>query len=544
MRLASKLAAALAVFFCCLSGFGQAAPISGQAVDQNGVPIPFAQVRVCSVTSSGTPCTPTTFIYYDYNLQNVAPNPYTTDQYGNYTVYAPALAAPNLYVVQLSPASGVTWTYVQNGPYCSLSGCTFTGPVTAPYFNATQSPYYEVNGVQLASTNLLDTTNIAYINKANTFTGSPQTAPVINATTGFQNAGAAALNHVLLGNGTEYVDSATIPYSIISGGSGAGPFSNTGVPCPTNNFSSINCTPTQMVTALDGAAILTAPISVQTITYNVNDTNSIIISNPNTGDNAAAEYQATNGTDFAYFGIAGTGTSLPGAVSFISSNAIAPMVFQTGGGGILLNAPSTTLAGAFNFAADVGLANSYVVIPANCVSAVTPGDIVYFQAGNASTGASSLTYCSGGPAPLVKYASTALGVGDILANSFYGAMFDGADWHLLNSSYQYTPPPTESDQYNTVAGCTFATDGANLTCTMVVTLGVAMADTDYDVGYSEFTNPAVGSAIYDNISIVINSTTQFTATEMTSGSSSIFTGFCGNNPCAYGKSFLFHAHHN
>ena len=108
----------------------------------------------------------------------------------------------------------------------------------------------------------------------------------------------------------------------------------------------------------------------------------------------------------------------------------------------------------------------------------------------------------------------------------------------------YKTTATGTDEYNSVAGCTFATDGANLTCTMVVTLATPMPDTGYTVGYSEFTNPAVGSAIYDNISIVVNSTTQFTATEMTAGSSAIFTGFCGNVACAYGKSYWFHAHHD
>jgi hypothetical protein len=72
-----------------------------------------------------------------------------------------------------------------------LGGCTFTGPITGTLFNATASPYFEVNGTQLASTNLLDTANIAYLNAQNTFTGSKQTAPIWNATTGFQVGGVA-----------------------------------------------------------------------------------------------------------------------------------------------------------------------------------------------------------------------------------------------------------------------------------------------------------------------------------------------------------------
>jgi hypothetical protein len=173
-----------------------------------------------------------------------------------------------------------------------LSGCTSTGPIGATYFNATTFPFYEVNGVQLASTNLLDTANIAYKNAANTFTGT-QTAPIVNVTTqfnvagvqiasanlsdganlakinaaniftggiqkaagfnatnGFQFNGTATTNHVLLGNGTNYVDSATIPYSVISGG---GPFAGSGVPCATSTTVSTVCTSPQIVAALNSS---------------------------------------------------------------------------------------------------------------------------------------------------------------------------------------------------------------------------------------------------------------------------------------------------
>lgn len=173
----------------CVAARGQVAVISGQAINQYGQPLPNAQVRVCSVTSTGVPCTPTASIFLDFGLTIPAANPYTSDQYGNYTVYAGALAAPNLYAVQLSPASGITWSYVVNGPYCSVSGCTFTGPITAPYFNATSFPYYEVNGVQVSSSVLSDVANLAKLNVANNFTGSPQTAPIFNATTQYNVAG-------------------------------------------------------------------------------------------------------------------------------------------------------------------------------------------------------------------------------------------------------------------------------------------------------------------------------------------------------------------
>lgn len=278
------------------AAIGQVAVISGQSIDQYGQPLPFASVRVCSATSttdSSGNCTPTANIFLDFGLTIPAGNPYTSDQYGNYTVYAGALAAPNLYTVQLFPASGITWSYVVNGPFCSVAGCTFIGPVTGTTFNATTSPYYEVNGVQLASTNLLDTGNIAYknaantfsaspqtapvwnattqfnvsgvqiactnlsdcanlakINASNTFTGTTQTAPIFNVTTKFQLGGGGPANHVLLGSGTGYVDSATIPYSIISGTPPA-PFAATGIPFATSTTTSTVATSAQIVTALN-----------------------------------------------------------------------------------------------------------------------------------------------------------------------------------------------------------------------------------------------------------------------------------------------------
>lgn len=133
-----KLAKLLFWAVACLSSFAahaQVAVISGQAIDQNGQPLPNVQVRVCSVTSTGVPCTPTASIYQDFGLTVPAPNPTTTDQYGNYTVYAGTLPAPNLYTVQYSPESGVTWAYVVNGPFLSASGGIVTGYITALGYN-------------------------------------------------------------------------------------------------------------------------------------------------------------------------------------------------------------------------------------------------------------------------------------------------------------------------------------------------------------------------------------------------------------------------
>lgn len=121
----ARVCLVLMASLCSLALYGQnAGVISWQAIDQNGQPVPFAQVRVCSVTSTGTPCVPTTPIYQDYNLTVPAANPYSADQYGNFSFYVPVLAAPNIYEVQLYPASGVTWSYLFNGPITVYVSCS------------------------------------------------------------------------------------------------------------------------------------------------------------------------------------------------------------------------------------------------------------------------------------------------------------------------------------------------------------------------------------------------------------------------------------
>ena len=106
----------LTLALLCAAALAQVAPISGRAFDQYGQPIAYAQIRVCSVTSTGIPCTPTVSLYLDYGLTQPTANPYSADQYANYLIYVGALAYPNLYVIQQSADQGLTWSYVEPGP--------------------------------------------------------------------------------------------------------------------------------------------------------------------------------------------------------------------------------------------------------------------------------------------------------------------------------------------------------------------------------------------------------------------------------------------
>jgi hypothetical protein len=184
------------IIFSLLCGFRaspQSIPISGFVVNQYGSPVAGAQVYICSAAgSSGLPCTPVATIYSDYNLTMTTPNPTQTDANGNFSVYVGVLAFPNTYVVNaIANPGGTPYTWLYPGPSCPLGGCTFTGNVTAPIFNATSSPYYEINGVQISSAALSDNSNLAKLNASNTFTGTTQTASVWNATSGFEVGGTA-----------------------------------------------------------------------------------------------------------------------------------------------------------------------------------------------------------------------------------------------------------------------------------------------------------------------------------------------------------------
>ena len=144
---------ALLMFAAGLQLAAQTGVISGQAIDQYGRPLPHASVRVCSATATGLPCSPTVPIYLNYNLTTPVSNPYSADQFGNYSFYVPVLPAPNIYQVQLSPAHGITWTYLFDGP-------------------ATGSGSGSVNSVSCTALAPLFTCNVA----------TPSTTPVINFT--------------------------------------------------------------------------------------------------------------------------------------------------------------------------------------------------------------------------------------------------------------------------------------------------------------------------------------------------------------------------
>jgi hypothetical protein len=288
-----------------------------------------------------------------------------------------------------------------------------------------------------------------------------------------------------------YVDSATIPYSIISGGTGAGPFSDVGVPCPTNNFSSINCTPAQIVTALNGAAVLTAPTVAQVIARSVNGANALFLVNSNSGSSALSTFEFIN--DISGSASIGLGSStysgFPNTLFWINNIASANAVFQVNGGELLFNnSPNHTVL-------TLDTSNNAELLGNLTVGGLTSGAGHCVQAGTAGILGTISTPCA-------------------------------------------VIPATQSDQYNTVTGCSYPNDGANLSCTMNVTLGTAMADTSYIVSCVENT-AGLSTVVSANITpVTITDTTHYSFSEITQGSSTEWTAHPN-----YGKSFICHAHH-
>lgn len=114
-----------------LQVFGQAGVHTNVALT-TGSGSPFATVRVCPLTSTGTNCTPTSSIFSDAAETQPLGNPMSADQFGNYSFWA----APGFYLVQVTALSQSTpyFIYVTEVDADPLNptfvSVTLTGPIT------------------------------------------------------------------------------------------------------------------------------------------------------------------------------------------------------------------------------------------------------------------------------------------------------------------------------------------------------------------------------------------------------------------------------
>jgi hypothetical protein len=102
----------------------------------------FATVRVCPITSTGSPyCTPTAPIYSDAQETQPLGNPMSADQFGNFSFYT----VPGFYLVQVSAAGTSTpyFSYIMETPSDPVNPIfntvTLTGPITNPQQGTTKS---------------------------------------------------------------------------------------------------------------------------------------------------------------------------------------------------------------------------------------------------------------------------------------------------------------------------------------------------------------------------------------------------------------------
>ncbi|MGI9345516.1 MAG: hypothetical protein ACR2PW_04545 [Gammaproteobacteria bacterium] len=88
---------------------------------------------------------------------------------------------------------------------------------------------------------------------------------------------------------------------------------------------------------------------------------------------------------------------------------------------------------ALTYAADTGSANTYAIAPTIAITAYAAGQVFWFVAGNANTGASTLNVSAVGAQTLQKYGA-ALESGDIGSGDIVGAVYDGTNFEIFSVS--------------------------------------------------------------------------------------------------------------
>ena len=249
------------------------------AQNGTGQPASYANIRVCDAAATGTPCSPlVTSIYADQALTIPLPSAFAADVNGNYEffigtgtyliqesnaigagytfnyawiVYANGsgsvssvdLSMPSIFTVSGNPVTTAgTLTVDLNTQSADTVFGNCTGSTAVPSFcslianqipstlNATTINGLTVTGAETVSTTLgvtgattlsstLGVTGATVLSSTLNVTGLSTLAAVnattVNASTGFRISSAAPSNHILVGNGTNYVDSATLPSSAL-----------------------------------------------------------------------------------------------------------------------------------------------------------------------------------------------------------------------------------------------------------------------------------------------------------------------------------------
>jgi hypothetical protein len=182
---------------------------------------------------------------------------------------------------------------------------TFTGsPQTAPIFNDTTQ--FNVNGVQIASSNLSDGANLPKLNAANNYTAAINTFLTVNATVGYTvNGSGGTAGNCLASNGTVYNTPSLCGITIQLAGT-AKPQE------PYLNFASgftVTDDPTNHRTNVAAASVAKVQLSLPATTVNANT-----CSTPATASLTGVTSTSTFSTSFATNPTAATGWGANGGL--------------------------------------------------------------------------------------------------------------------------------------------------------------------------------------------------------------------------------------
>lgn len=289
--------------------FGQAGVIANTALSSKTPTYPGAQVRVCPLTSTGIPCTPTSPIFQDQAESQPLGNPMSADQYGNYSFFA----APGFYTLQITPPgqSSPYFIYIAEIPSDpfnpTFNTVTLTGPITQ-VGQATSKSYVD---------SLFASIPVPFYQRITGSTGGIIQRSTFNFSAAFNvsdTGTATSIDAKRTGSGLFLVSSLAAPSLTVGCAQydTLGNLGNTSVPCLTGNF----------LTSFQGRATAAAALTLGDVTgvlgytpANVNGSNAtgtwpIAIS----GNSGTTTRLATAGTPC-------TGTLKPSGVD-VSGNSI------------------------------------------------------------------------------------------------------------------------------------------------------------------------------------------------------------------------------
>lgn len=209
------------------------------------------------------------------------------------------------------------------------------------------------------------------------------------------------------------------------------------------------------VTSTDKAVSLTGTESLTNKTLGVGS--KITLGSDATGD---MYYRHTDGTlkrlakgndgDYVVYaaGVPSTGTLNDASTTvkgLVEEGTLAETLARTGAGGtaarLFVNPTNLTTVLNYDYVVDTGTATAYAIAPTPAVTAYVTGQKFTFKAVNANTSSTPTLAVSGlaSPKTIINQDGTALGVGQITANSILTVIYDGTNMIITSKTGGTTP---------------------------------------------------------------------------------------------------------